>query len=199
LHDVDGMRGRSSILRRLAFVLAVLCATSVSAHAASLPPDWEPGCSPVPLPCMDGGGDLKLDVVRHSLQWKWTDGGIVSIADVSNPTLGDRYDFCVYDASSTLVVAAGLPSGGICAGRACWRARSWGFQYRDPLGSTAGFTRIDLRVASRRRDRFLVQAGGAALPMPASTPEAPVVVQLVRTHEYTLMPEACWTSTHSAF
>lgn len=148
---------------------------------------------------MDGDGDLKLDVVRRSLQWKWTDGGFVSISDVSNPTLDDRYDLCVYDASRTLVVAAGVSSGGTCAGRACWRARPWGFQYRDRFGSTAGFTRIDLRVASRRHDRFLVEAGGAALPMPADTPPAPVVVQLVRTHELTLMPEACWTSTHSAF
>jgi hypothetical protein len=196
------MRGRSSLLHRLAVAFAVLCATSGSprfASAEALPADWEPGCSPVPLPCMEGSGDLKLNVVRHSLAWKWKDGGFVSISDVANPTLDDRYDLCVYDVSNTLVVAAGVSSGGICAGRACWKARSWGFQYRDPFGSTGGFTKIDLRVASRRRDRFVVQAGGAALPMPASTPAAPVVVQLVRTHEFTLMPEACWTSTHSAF
>jgi hypothetical protein len=190
------------MLRRLALALAVLCATSASAHAApaeALPPDWEPGCSPAPLPCMEGSGDLKLNVVRHSLQWKWTDGGFVNVSDVSNPTLDDRFDLCVYDASDTLVVSTGVSSGGICAGRPCWKARSWGFQYRDRFGSVGGFTKIDLKVASRRRDRFLVQAGGAALPMPASTPAAPVVVQLVRTHEFTLMPEACWTSTHSAF
>ena len=30
----------------------------------------------------------------------------------------------------------------------------------------------------------------------ALAPSTPIVVQLVRTHVFTLMPEACWTSTH---
>jgi hypothetical protein len=117
----------------------------------------------------------------------------VGLSDVWNPTLSDRYDFCVYDGSNALVLAIGVPAAGICSGRPCWKARPWGFQYRDPQGSTGGFTKIVLRAASRRRDRFLVQAAGAALPMPAAAPVPPLVVQLVRTYEHTLRAEACWT------
>jgi hypothetical protein len=193
------MRRQSPSACRLAVALAVLCATSGSARfaaAQALPPDWEPGCSPVPLPCMEGSGELMLDVARHTLAWKWTGGGLVDISDVSNPTISDRYDFCVYDGSNALVLATGVPAAGICSGRPCWKARSWGFLYRDSGGSTGGLTKIMLKAASRRHDRFIVQAAGAALPMPADAPAPPLVVQLVRTHQFTLLPEACWTSTH---
>src|SRR5215470_3185687 len=172
------MRPGSSSAFCLALAFAVLCATS--SRAVQEPPDWEPGCSPVPLPCVQASGALKLDFVRHSLTWKWTAGRIVGINDVSNPVITDRYDLCMYDASNTLVLAAGVPSGGFCSGRPCWKARSWGFLYSDRAGATGGFTKIMLKVAGRKRDRFLIQAAGPALPMPASTPASPVVVQLVR-------------------
>jgi hypothetical protein len=145
---------------------------------------------------MSGSGELKLDIARHSLAWKWLSGGLVDISDVSNPTITDRYDFCVYDGSNTLVLAAGVPAAASCSGRPCWKARSWGFLYRDPGGSTGGLTKIMLKVASRRHDRFLVQAAGAALPMPAAAPILPLVVQIVRTYQHTLLPEACWMSTY---
>jgi hypothetical protein len=192
------MHRQSSSRYRLAVALAVLCATSGSARFAVAqvePPDWEPGCSPVPLPCVQGSGAIKLDFTRHTLVWKWTGGGLVGIPDVSNPTISDRYDFCVYDGSNAPVLAIGVPSAGICSGRPCWKARSWGFLYRDPGGAVGGFTTIRLKAASRRHDRFLVQAAGAALPMPSAAPAPPLVVQLVRTHEHTLLPEACWTTT----
>ena len=150
----------------------------------------------MPLPCLAGQGALKLDLARRTLAWKWTVGGLVGIADLENPTLDDRYDFCMYDGSNALVLAIGVPAGGICAGRPCWRARSWGYQYGDPTGSNGGLTKILLKAASHRRDRFLLQAAGPALPVPAGAPSTPIVVQLVRTHVFTLMPEACWTSTH---
>ncbi len=194
LHRDDGMRRRS--LPAVAF--AVLCASSGAARLAAAqvqPPDWEPGCSPVPLGCMAGTGKLKLDVARRTLAWKWTDGGGVEIADVDKPTVSERYDFCVYDASNTLVLATGVPPAGTCSGRPCWQARSWGFLYRDRAGSIGGLTKIVLKVASPRHDRFQVQAGGPALAMPASAPARPLVVQLVRTHVSTLLPQGCWTST----
>ena len=194
------MHRRSSSACRLAVALAVLCATAGAARCAAaqvpLPPDWEPGCSPVPLACTVGSGALRLDFARHTLLWKWTGGGLVSISDVANPTIGDRYDFCVYDGSNALVLSTGVPAAGICSGRPCWKARSWGFLYRDPAGSTGGLTKIMLKAASRRHDRFLVQAAGASLPMPAAAPVLPLVVQLVRTYQHTLQPEACWASTY---
>jgi len=191
------MRPRSWPRGPLAAALAMLCASTGFAIAQVRPPDWEPGCSPVPRGCVAGSGALKLDLARRALAWTWTGGGLVSVSDVANPTLEDRYDLCVYDGSHTLVLAAGVPPAGICAGRPCWKARPWGFLYRDRGGSTAGFTKIQLRVASRRHDKLLVQAAGSALAMPSATPVPPLIVQLVRTHAPTLMPVICWTSSQT--
>lgn len=176
---------------------AVLSATLGSADRADaqVPPEPLPGCATIPLPCIQGNGKLTLDVAGRVLAWKWTGGGIVDISDVSNPTVSDRYDFCIYDTSDVLVLSTGVPAAGICSGRPCWRARPWGFQYRDRSGLIGGITKIMLKPVSRRRDRFSVQAAGAQLPMPAAEPTPPLTVQLVRTHEYTGEPEACWTST----
>ena len=197
LHHSRGMRPRSSTACRLPIALAVLGASLGGARfATAKPPAWEPGCSPIPLACTAGKGQLKLDLARRKLAWKWTVRGLVGIANVENPTITDRYDFCLYDGSNALVLALGAPAGGSCSGRPCWRARPWGFEYRDRGGANGGLTKIVLKAAAGRRDRFLLQAAGPALPMPAGMPSTPIVVQLVRTHLYTMMPAACWTSTY---
>ena len=176
----------------MAGALAVLSATLMGAavdgaHAQVEPPPVAQ-CSSIPMPCPQSDGKLKLDVVRRTLSWKLTTRG-VDIPDVANPAVDAGYDLCIYDASDTLVVATGVPAGGVCEGGfPCWRARPWGFQYRDRTGTNGGLTKILLR-ASGRRDRFTVTGAGAFLPLPVEPPALPLKVQLVRTN-----PLACWTS-----
>jgi hypothetical protein len=138
---------------------------------------------------MQSDGKLRLDVVRRTIAWKWT-GRNVDIPDVSNPAVDTGYDLCVYDASGALVVATGVPLAGVCdGGFPCWRARPWGYQYRNRSGAAGGITKIQLRVASGRRDRFTVNGAGAFLPLPMEPPALPLTVQLVRTK-----PTTCWMS-----
>jgi hypothetical protein len=129
--------------------------------------------------------------VTHRLAWKWSARGVVDIRDLSNPTVGAGYDLCVYDASAVLVIATGVPPAGVCNGKACWRARPWGYQYRDPTALTGGISKITLRAALGRRDRFSVKGEGDLLPLPPAAPVLPLLVQLVRSDD----PTTCWGST----
>ena len=85
-----------------------------------------------------------------------------------------------------------MPPAGVCNGKACWRARPWGYQYRDPAALTGGITVITLRGLTKS-DRFQVKGEGDLLPLPATTPALPITVQFVRTDA----PENCWGSTIS--
>jgi hypothetical protein len=176
---------RFTTIASLCMVAALASALPASAQFA--PPPAQ--CTDTPRGCLLSRGKFKMDLVRRTLAWKWTGSGI-GIFDVDNPTLDTGYDLCVYDANQTLVLATGVPPGGICPGGApCWRARRWGFEYRDGTGLAGGLTKIQLRVASGRRDRLVVAGGGPYLPLPTVEPALPLTVQLVRTE-----PQTCWGS-----
>jgi hypothetical protein len=164
-----------------------------SATAQVVPPPVAQ-CAAAPLPCAQSDGKLALDLSARRLAWKWSARGVVDIRDLSQPTIGAGYDLCLYDASDLLVVATGVPPAGVCNGKACWRARPWGFQYRDPGALTGGISKITLRAALGRRDRFSVKGEGDLLPLPATEPALPLTVQLVRSDD----PTACWGSSIAA-
>ena len=151
-------------------------------------------CAAAPLPCVEGSRlKLRLDLRKVRLVWKWAAGNVVDIRDLGNPAIGPGgYDLCVYDAGGALVAALGVPPAGTCSGRPCWRARPYGFQYRDRDASSFGVKKITLKAAfGGHGDRLSLRAGGAALPLPAAAPVAPLTGQLVRTDD----PSGCWTGT----
>src|SRR5262249_49119141 len=115
--------------------------------------------------------------------------GVVDMRDLSHPTIDAGFDFCIYDASNALVMAIGIPAAGVCNGKACWRARPWGYQYHDPAALTDGIASITLRALTRN-DRFQVKGLGDSLPLPAIEPSLPVTVKLLRTDA----PDNCWGS-----
>ena len=158
--------------------------TSTSTTTTLLPP-----CAAAPLTCALSAGKLKLDLTGRRLVWKWKAHGVVDLRDLSKPTIDAGYDLCLYDASDALVMTTGVPPGGVCNGKACWRARPWGYQYRDASALSTGITNITLRGLTKS-DRFQVKGEGDLLPLPAVTPALPVTVQLVRTDA----PENCWAS-----
>ena len=146
-------------------------------------------CAAAPLTCALSRGKLKLDLPGRRLVWKWKAHGVVDMRDLSHPTIDAGFDLCLYDASNALVMATGVPPAGVCNGKACWRARPWGYQYRDPAALTGGITAITLRALTKS-DRFQVKGEGDLLPLPAVEPALPITVQLVRTDA----PENCWAS-----
>jgi hypothetical protein len=183
--------------RWLAVSLAVLSANVVGGRArpamAQVPPPPVAQCASAPLPCAQSAGKLALDLAARRLVWKWSARGVVDLRDLSHPTIGTGYDLCLYDASDALVLATGVPPAGVCNGKACWRARPWGFQYRDRAALTGGISKIVLHALGRR-DRFSVKATGDLLPLPATAPALPITVQLVRTDD----PSQCWSSSIAA-
>jgi hypothetical protein len=150
-------------------------------------------CAAAPLPCVEGKrAKLRIDSARQQLKWKWSGGNVIDIRDLSNPTVADAgYDFCVYDASGVLVLAMGVPPQTTCNGKACWRARPYGYQYRDADGGSFGVTKITLKAAlGRRGDKLSLSGAGDQLPLPATEPTRPLTAQLVRSDD----PTACWTA-----
>jgi hypothetical protein len=151
-------------------------------------------CASAPRTCADGRrAKLRLDVVKRRLVWKWFGGTDVAASDLGDPVAGGTgYDLCVYDASGTLALGTGSPAGGACGKRPCWKARGSGFRYRDPSARSAGVTKVTLRAGGAAK--LVVSARGALLPLPAAPPEAPVIVQLVRSDD----PAVCWSASVAA-
>jgi hypothetical protein len=187
-------RERNAPCRWLVLSVAVLSAPALFAGVrtatAQVPPPPVGQCASAPLPCATSAGKLTLDLTAQRLAWKWTAHGVVDVRDLSHPTIDAGFDLCIYDASAVLVMATGVPPAGVCDGKACWRARPWGYQYRDRTALTGGVSKITLHALGRT-DRFLVKGEGDLLPLPATAPTLPLTVELVRTDA----PVNCWSST----
>lgn len=166
---------------------------AVDVAAAQVPPPVAQ-CAAAPLACVEAGrASLRIDQVKLQLKWKWLSGNVVDIRDLSNPVVANAgYDFCVYDASGVSVIAMGVPPGSTCNGKPCWRARPYGYQYRDRDGGSFGVTKIALKAAAGARgDKLSLVGAGDELPLPATAPTPPVTVQLVRSDD----PTHCWGAT----
>lgn len=182
-------------MRRAAWAVVAIAVVGGLGHtppaAAQTPPVAQ--CAATPLPCVEATRTkFRLDLGRARLKWKWSAGNVVDIRDLANPAIGTAgYDFCVYDAGGALVVAIGVPPATTCNGKPCWRARPYGFQYRDRDGTSFGVTKMTLKAAlGRRGDALSVAASGAQLPLPAADPLAPLTGQIVRSDD----PANCWSS-----
>jgi len=179
-----------------ALAMAIVAVGASGARAQVEPPPPPAAvCAAAPLPCVEARrSKLKLDEARRRLTFKWSARDVVDIRDLSNPVVArSGYDLCVYDASAVLVMATGVLPGEVCNGRPCWRARPWGYQYRDASAQSFGLTKISLKAAAGRTDKILVSGEGDLLPLPATAPTAPLTVQVVRSDD----PTMCWTATTS--
>lgn len=174
--------------------MAFMAASAPSAMAQVVPPPPPAAaCAAAPLPCSEARrAKMKLDFAARRLTFKWSARNVVDIRDLSNPVVNrSGYDLCAYDAAGALVMATGVLPGEVCDGRPCWRARPWGYQYRDPDGQSFGLTKISLKAAGGRTDRITVSGKGDLLPVPATAPTVPLTVQVVRSDDTTL----CWTAS----
>jgi hypothetical protein len=169
---------------------AVFVATAQAAEEPPLPP--VAACASAPIACVEARrSTLRLNEGTRRLSWKWSARDVVDIRDLSNPVVGRAgYDLCVYDAAGALAMAAGVPPRTVCDGVPCWRARPWGYEYRDRGAGSFGITKIAIKAAAGRTDRIKLAAEGDLLPLPVTPPASPLTVQLVRTDD----PTVCWTA-----
>ncbi len=173
--------------------------TRVDRHffVGDAPPPTPPvgRCANAPVATCAAGrsAKLRLDVVKRRLGWKWVGETGIALPDLGDPARGGTgYALCIYDASGTLAIAAGAAAGGTCNRRPCWKSRPGGFRYRDRAGHTTGVTKMLLRAQGA--GKIAVAARGALLPLPATTPAAPLTVQLVRSDD----PAMCWSASVAA-
>jgi hypothetical protein len=138
---------------------------------------------------------IKDDVqdAKDRLKWKWA-GGAGVVADFKDPVAGSaRYEVCVYDASAAAQprVAAVIPAGGTCAGRACWRVTGGGgFQYTNSAGTPRGITKAKLKAGQLK-----IFGKGPNLRTVSPPLALPVTVQLLIDDGVTT---DCWQATYAS-
>ncbi len=131
----------------------------------------------------------------NQLTWRWKKGTDTTGTDLGNAlSTAVRYDLCIYDqngGSSRL----GIPGGGTCHGRACWKASSNGtLKYTDRDATSDGVTGASLRPGLAGKAQIRVKAKGLNLAVP-SLPftQSPAVVVQFRSST-----GVCWGQTYTA-
>ena len=101
-------------------------------------------------------------------------------ADFGDPLRTTAYTLCLFDGaddSPMVRLHAGVPAGGTCGGKPCWKATGRkGFRFRSKPPTTEGLSGFSLRAG--RMPRIVASAHGASLALPALPYTPPVTVQL---------------------
>jgi hypothetical protein len=155
------------------------------------------GCDPTPRAgckaAVSRGAAFKL-LADPRLVFRWRRGDTVTTGELGQPADDDEYDFCVYDEGGvpTLVVAAGIPAGGLCRTDACWRSiASGGFKYRDVTAFPQGIDKVVLKPGLAGRASVVVGAG-RRFPAPTLPLGLPARIQVQASGG------TCWEAVYSA-
>ncbi len=117
-------------------------------------------------------------------------GSATLVTDFGDPTASDELALCVYDASG-LATGAGLPAGGVCGTKPCWRGAPTSFKYKNRAGNPDGILSTSLKAGGDGKARIILKAKGSQLAMPSlGDIAAPVRVQLQS------RTGACWETIH---
>ncbi len=138
----------------------------------------------------------KGDDEKDKLAWKWIKGSTTTKADFGKPTTITGYNFCIYDGTSNLIVAAAMPNAGICnmwSPKPCWTEQVTGYDYRDKDLTPDGIQKVYLREGIEPGSaRIILKARGNLLDDLAFPLVQPLTVQLVNTNG------VCWEAKYSA-
>ncbi len=135
---------------------------------------------------------------KRALKFKWGKGAMTTLADIGDPLVSDPvYSVCVYDSSGAgdALLRAGVPPGGTCSGKACWREQPGkGFKYKDKAGSAGGVQQLQLRAGDTGKAKLQVKGKGAGLVLPMLPLTGAVTAQL---HVDEGVRHECWSATFS--
>lgn len=146
-------------------------------------------------PLAGGASSMKLQrrfpASRNRLTWKWSRGEATTTAAYGDP-LGDTgYAVCLYD-DAGLRARVDAPARGVCGTKFCWRAKSAGWQYSDPLLTPNGLQKLVLRPGAAGKAKLTMSAKGDLLVLPTLPLDPPLRLQLVNTNG------ECWEATFSS-
>ncbi len=134
---------------------------------------------------------------RDQFAWRWLRGSITPKSDFGDPLASDTYELCVYDGSSSVIMHATVPPGGMCHvthPKPCWRVTAKGFRYDNTDLTPLGIRSLVLKSSLTDGSAQITIAGkGVHLDMPPSFPLAqPLTVQLKNS------TGICWEAIYSA-
>jgi 6-phosphogluconolactonase (cycloisomerase 2 family) len=127
------------------------------------------------------------------LQWKWTKGSALAIADFASPqTLPVDVRACLYDASDTLLVDAVVPALASSRGRACWKQSSNGttLKYSDSYAVPEGVRTFRAKAGAAGFSSLKLKMKGDTFVPPFPPLATPVRLQ-IRSGT-----GACWEATY---
>lgn len=92
--------------------------------------------------------------------------------DFGDPVSGSTaYALCVFDQDDTLAGSLEIARAGeTCAGKACWRATGFGWQYKDKDAIADGVSKLELRGGPSGKGQLQVKAGNKASKGQSSLP-----------------------------
>jgi cysteine-rich repeat protein len=157
--------------------------------------DDQDGCIAAPRPvCEEPTGNKVTLTARRlpllasrppSLVFKWKGGDGVTLGELGDPTVDERYTLCVYDESGptpSLLFKASAPPGS-CGTEPCWiPAGSKGYKYKSRSALGDGIMSIMLKPGAAGKASVVLKGKGSALAnrpdgMPAPGFALPLRVQ----------------------
>lgn len=123
-----------------------------------------------------------------ALTWTLAAGDATALAELGDPTGGDDYRLCVYDAAAVPQprLGAAAPAG------SSWSLGS-GATFRSPSGAPAGLRIAKLKPGSAGKAKVLVKGKGSSLALPPLAGLVPPVVVQLRN-----AGGACWGARFSS-
>jgi len=132
------------------------------------------------------------DATKNKFSWSWK-GQATTLPELANPTVATNYRVCVYDSTNTLLFNIGVPAGGTCGTKPCWKTTKYGFAYKNKAATPDGAVAFVVKSGIDGKASVKVAAKTASLAMPSFPPVAlPVVAQVINTSNNT-----CFTATFS--
>ncbi len=130
--------------------------------------------------------------IKDQIKWKWLKGERTTLADYGTPLTTTSYQVCIFDQTG-LRFAISNPAGGMCAGKACWKATgSKGFSYKDKDLTPNGGSQLKLKEGALAKAQIQFTGKGSALALPDLTTLAqPLTVQIQNTNG------VCWEAIYS--
>jgi hypothetical protein len=143
----------------------------------------------------------KTPDTSDQLEWKWAKGALTGIAELGDPASGTTdYRLCVFDRSggdAHVVTSLGIPAGGTCGGKACWKATGRGFVFGDKTLAHDGVKQLRLRAGAAGKAQIQLQAKGANLGFASTPGMLPLAQSPAVTVQLTNSAGKCWSADYS--
>jgi cysteine-rich repeat protein len=156
------------------------------------------GCLSAPRQGCLGGDKSTLKLVASdsggTVSWKWRDDpSSLTPADFRAPVTDTSYAFCVF--SESPLTTTGVPPGGLCGDKPCWKQTPAGAAYR--AGKTVNGLKAISLAAKNGKATIKVTGRGPALGLPPSFGAVglPLIAQLQAEDS---AGGACWEDRYDA-